>query len=220
MDMNYFSLGDYWQLLQKENLLPPGAVCGADLNRRVELVSCDSQQVVPGTLFIVKGAHFKPEYLAEALTEGLGDIVLGGIDADDSRFSGEDFLLSDVYATEKLYLISHSTAPVTHDAYADMTIAVVTNSAGDVYLTEKDQAGLILRYDTADQALSAMLRGRCDAAALDEAAAASVAESYGEALLVDEILDAACPLVAVVRGDAQTLLDELEALPPEVEEVI
>lgn len=39
-------------------------------NRPVELVSCNSQEVVPGTLFICKGAHFKPEYLADAARRG------------------------------------------------------------------------------------------------------------------------------------------------------
>ena len=70
MDLKRYSLGDYYQLLQKEGLLAPGAVCGADLSREVALVSCDSQQVVPGTLFLVKGVHFKAEYLMDAVEKG------------------------------------------------------------------------------------------------------------------------------------------------------
>ena len=70
MNRKTYSLGDYYQLLQKEGLLSPGSVCAADLNRMVELVSCDSQNVVPGTLFIVKGAHFKAQYLADAVAKG------------------------------------------------------------------------------------------------------------------------------------------------------
>jgi len=64
-------LGDYWQLLQKNGLLADQTPLPvALLARTVTLVSCDSQQVVPGALFIVKGAHFKGEYLAQALEKG------------------------------------------------------------------------------------------------------------------------------------------------------
>ena len=66
----YEVLGDYYQLLLKEGLLPEGSVCAADVNREVRLVSCDSQRVVPGTLFIVKGAHFKEKYLLDAAEKG------------------------------------------------------------------------------------------------------------------------------------------------------
>ncbi len=70
MDQNYHTLGDYYQLLLREGLLTGGAPPAADLARPVTLVSCDSRQVVPGTLFICKGAHFKGAYLADALRKG------------------------------------------------------------------------------------------------------------------------------------------------------
>lgn len=64
-------LGDYWQLLQKSGLLAAGTPLSAELlSRPVALVSCDSQSVVPGTLFLVKGAHFKGAYLADAIAKG------------------------------------------------------------------------------------------------------------------------------------------------------
>ncbi|MBO3282213.1 acetylglutamate kinase [Intestinimonas butyriciproducens] len=64
-------LGDYWQLLQKHGLLSSDKPLPAELlSRPVHLVSCDSQAVEPGTLFIVKGAHFRGRYLAEALEKG------------------------------------------------------------------------------------------------------------------------------------------------------
>ena len=71
MDLPIRPLGDYWQLLQKEGLLTGGqALSPALLSTPVELVSCDSQNVRPGTLFIVKGAHFKGQYLSDALQKG------------------------------------------------------------------------------------------------------------------------------------------------------
>ena len=39
-------------------------------NRPVELVSYNSQEVVPGTLFLCKGAHFRRSYLADAARRG------------------------------------------------------------------------------------------------------------------------------------------------------
>lgn len=63
-------LGDYYQLLIKHHLLASPAPLPADLTRTVPLVSCDSQTVVPGTLFICKGAAFKPQYLLDALRKG------------------------------------------------------------------------------------------------------------------------------------------------------
>lgn len=61
-------LGDYLQLLQRKNLQLDFS--GAPLTREVALVSCDSRQVVPGTLFICKGAHFKVEFLQSAKEQG------------------------------------------------------------------------------------------------------------------------------------------------------
>ena len=71
MNLPIRTLGDYWQLLQRQGLLASSAALPTELLARpVALVSCDSQSVVPGTLFIVKGAHFKGQYLADALDRG------------------------------------------------------------------------------------------------------------------------------------------------------
>lgn len=63
-------LGDYYQLMIKHGLLADAAPLGADLTRRVALVSCNSQVVIPGTLFICKGAAFRESYLLDALQQG------------------------------------------------------------------------------------------------------------------------------------------------------
>ena len=57
MSLTLYPLGDYIQLLQRKNLQLEFS--GAPLTREVSLVSCDSRQVVPGTLFICKGAHLR-----------------------------------------------------------------------------------------------------------------------------------------------------------------
>lgn len=68
--MKLHTLGDYYQLLQKHGLLSGGGPDGADLTRPVALVSCDSRDVVPDTLFICKGVHFQPGYLRDAVAKG------------------------------------------------------------------------------------------------------------------------------------------------------
>ena len=70
MDRPRLPLGEYWQLLLKNDLLADKAPLGLDLTREVPLVSCDSKSVLPGTLFICKGAAFKPEYLKDAARKG------------------------------------------------------------------------------------------------------------------------------------------------------
>ena len=66
----HYPLGDYYQLLQKNGLLASAAPLRADLTRSVRMVSCDSQTVVPGTVFICKGAAFKAAYLLDAVAKG------------------------------------------------------------------------------------------------------------------------------------------------------
>lgn len=70
MNLTRFPLRDYCDLLDKLGLLAAPLPAGLDWGRTVELVSYSSQEVVPGTLFICKGAHFKPAYLADAAQRG------------------------------------------------------------------------------------------------------------------------------------------------------
>ncbi len=63
-------LGDYVQLLLRHNLLAGKGPIAADLTDPVALVSCDSQVVIPHTLFVCKGARFKEAYLRQAMEQG------------------------------------------------------------------------------------------------------------------------------------------------------
>lgn len=64
------ALNDYIALLEQKGLLAAPIPEGLDRSAPVELVSYDSREVVPGTLFICKGAHFKAEFLAMARDRG------------------------------------------------------------------------------------------------------------------------------------------------------
>ena len=70
MELSYFPLREYCNILTVGDLLAAPVPAGLDLNRTVELVSYDSKNVVPGTLFLCKGLHFKPEYLQDAANRG------------------------------------------------------------------------------------------------------------------------------------------------------
>mgnify|MGYP002510118164 CR=1 FL=1 len=70
MDLTLYPLSEYCDLLDKLGLLAAPPRPGPDGGRTVELVSCNSKEVVPGALFVCKGAHFKPEFLAEAQRRG------------------------------------------------------------------------------------------------------------------------------------------------------
>ena len=63
-------LGDFVQLLLRHDLLADKGPIPADLSAPVALVSCDSQVVIPHTLFVCKGAKFKEDYLRQAMDGG------------------------------------------------------------------------------------------------------------------------------------------------------
>ena len=62
-------LGEYLSLLEQEGLLADPVPDSLDRSAPVALVSCDSRNVVPGTLFLCKGSHFREEFL-EAARDG------------------------------------------------------------------------------------------------------------------------------------------------------
>jgi len=62
-------LNDYLALLERDNLIT-AIPEGLDRDQEITLVSYDSRNVIPGTLFICKGAHFKPEFLTMAKSKG------------------------------------------------------------------------------------------------------------------------------------------------------
>lgn len=64
------ALNDYIALLEQNGLLAAPLPSGLDRCAPVALVSYDSRQVVPGTLFLCKGAAFKPEFLEMARSQG------------------------------------------------------------------------------------------------------------------------------------------------------
>ncbi len=70
MNLPNHTIGDYLSLLESLDLLagPPPETLNPDLP--VSLVSYDSREVIPGTLFLCKGAHFRPEFLASAREKG------------------------------------------------------------------------------------------------------------------------------------------------------
>ena len=69
MDLTLYNLGTYCAMLEEKGLLAGELPC-LNPNAMVNLVSYNSREVVPGTLFICKGAHFKADYLTQAKEKG------------------------------------------------------------------------------------------------------------------------------------------------------
>ena len=70
MKLTRFPLRDYCSLLAESDLLAAPLPVELDMERMVGLVSYDSKNVIEGTLFLCKGAHFKAEYLKDAAARG------------------------------------------------------------------------------------------------------------------------------------------------------
>ena len=68
--MSIHTLGEYVDLLAQKGLLAAPVPQTLDLSAPVSLVTCDSREVTPGTLFIRKGAHFRNEFLTMARDKG------------------------------------------------------------------------------------------------------------------------------------------------------
>lgn len=68
--MEQHTLHDYTALLEQRGLLAAPIPPELDAAAPVALVSYDSREVAPGTLFLCKGAHFKPEFLDMAQAGG------------------------------------------------------------------------------------------------------------------------------------------------------
>ena len=64
------TLSDYIALLEERKLLAAPVPGELDRSISVDLVSYDSREVIPGTLFLCKGAHFKSEFLKMARDRG------------------------------------------------------------------------------------------------------------------------------------------------------
>ena len=75
METTIHTLGEYTALLEHENLLAAPLPPALNLTAPVPLVSYDSREVVPGTLFICKGTHFKEDFLRVARDKGAAAYV-------------------------------------------------------------------------------------------------------------------------------------------------
>lgn len=66
--MNVYSIQTYAELLEESGLLVRASV--PDGAAAIERITYDSRECVPLTLFACKGAAFRPEYLADAISRG------------------------------------------------------------------------------------------------------------------------------------------------------
>lgn len=69
-EVENMKLKKYIDMLEREDLLRETSSCGKCVEQEVEYLSFDSKDMRENGLFVCKGAHFKPEYLQEALNRG------------------------------------------------------------------------------------------------------------------------------------------------------
>ncbi len=68
-ELKLYSLKDYVSLLEKENLVVSSQLYGQE-DRKAQMLTYNSKEVVKDTIFICKGAAFKAEYLEESVKNG------------------------------------------------------------------------------------------------------------------------------------------------------
>lgn len=90
MVLKQYPIAKYIDLLKKEGLYVSSSV--SDENRLISGFTYDSRAVSDGTMFIVKGAHFKDEYLISALEAGAAVYV------SENKLAGKDecIIVSDI----------------------------------------------------------------------------------------------------------------------------
>ena len=70
MELSPKPIQTYLTCLENRGLLAAPVPADLDRSAPVALVSYDSRAVIPGTLFLCKGAHFRPEFLEAAREQG------------------------------------------------------------------------------------------------------------------------------------------------------
>ena len=90
MILKHYPVAKYIELLKKERLFVSSSI--SDEDRLISGFTYDSRAVSEGTMFIVKGAHFKDEYLVSAFESGAAVYVSEMVVADRN----EAIIVSDI----------------------------------------------------------------------------------------------------------------------------
>lgn len=108
MDLNRYTVSEYVDVLKEKGLLVSWD--GVNGNVSVTGFTYDSRAVTPGTLFLVKGANFREEYLFSAVSDGAVAYV------SEKRVRGADgcILVNDIRSAMALLSKMYYGEPNTH----------------------------------------------------------------------------------------------------------
>lgn len=155
MQQHYDTLGVYCALLQREGLLAVPPLRSFPMSQEVRSVSDNSQHVISNTLFVCKGAHFKPEYLVQAAQSGALAYV--------SETPYPDVDLPCIQVTDIRRALPLLAVQFYHDPSQRLPVIGITGTKGkstttyylkyilDAYLAQRNSAcGVISSIDTYD----------------------------------------------------------------------
>jgi len=95
MEKKIYKLKDYIEVLNEEGLVKGVAASNEELEKNVEYVSYDSNDIKENTLFFCKGAHFLSKYLTDALSRG-AFVYMSESSYEQEGIKGPHIIVSDI----------------------------------------------------------------------------------------------------------------------------
>ena len=124
-----YTLETYLNLMKWEGLLEEYDATEEQLGQEIHHLTFDSQDVKPGTLFVVKGVHFKAQYLKDAIDRGAVCYI------SERRYTEEEIgpaaNTCGVILVRDIRLAMASLANLFYDApWRDLTLVGITGTKG------------------------------------------------------------------------------------------
>lgn len=190
-----------------------GEIVGIDIdmiNALIALVDPEAQVVIEAMAF---------DALLPALAIGQIDIVVAGLSATEERKQSVDFTNEYYVANQAILVKSDDTSIASEADLAGKKIGVVLGYTGDLYVSDNVADAVIDRYDKGVDAVQDLVAGRLDAVVIDDAPAAALAASTGDAAKIVSIIETnEVYAIALAKGNEEFLAKLNEGLAKLIED--